>query len=121
MATDIPATATVLDYGVELRPAKFGRPQDLIGIYAEDQVALTPALTATLGLRWDYDSVSEAGAASGDENNIAPRLGMNYGITDTVSLRAGAGLFYEKLRMPCSPILSSRTRRLTHSVDSWGT
>ncbi|HZD52300.1 MAG TPA: TonB-dependent receptor, partial [Woeseiaceae bacterium] len=37
---DIPETAEVIDYAVELRPARFGADQDQIGVYFEDQVAL---------------------------------------------------------------------------------
>ena len=94
---DIPATAAVLDYSVELRPATFGETQTQYALYAEDQWSLTPDFTATLGLRWDYDTLTRAGASSGDTDNIAPRLALNWRIDSRWSLRAGAGLFYEKI------------------------
>ncbi|MEX2260258.1 MAG: TonB-dependent receptor, partial [Woeseia sp.] len=60
--SDIPGTAEVLDYAVELRPARFGDNQTQLALYVEDQVSLSQALTVTAGLRWDYDSLTEAGA-----------------------------------------------------------
>ena len=94
---DIPRTASVLDYSVELRPASFGDTQTQLALYAEDQLSLSPTLTATLGLRWDYDSLTEAGAGSADSNNFAPRLAVNWRANERLALRAGVGLFYEKI------------------------
>ena len=97
--SDLPGDATVVGgtTGVEVRPASFGSNQDLTGLYVQDQFTLSPRLTITAGLRWDYDSVSRAGSSSGDDNNFAPRFAVNYGLTDTVALRAGVGLYYQKL------------------------
>ncbi len=94
---DLPSTVAVLDYGVELRPATFGETQTQYAVYAEDQVTLSPALTATLGLRWDYDTLTKAGAASGDTDNIAPRIALSWRASPSWSLRGGVGLFYEKI------------------------
>lgn len=94
---DIPATAAVLDYGVELRPATFGETQTQYAIYVEDQITLSPTLTTTLGLRWDYDTLTRAGAGSGDTDNIAPRFAVNWRFAPDWSLRGGVGLFYEKI------------------------
>jgi hypothetical protein len=94
---DLPSTVAVLDYGVELRPATFGETQTQYALYAEDQVALSPAVTATLGLRWDYDTLTKAGASSGDTDNVAPRLALNWRLSPAWSVRGGVGLFYEKI------------------------
>ena len=87
----------VLNYGVELRPATFGTRQDQVGLYLEDQFAPLPDLNVTAGLRWDYDSLSKGGAASGDWTNLAPRLSLNYALGTRSSLRAGYGMFYDKI------------------------
>ncbi len=94
---DIPLSAEVLDYAVELRPADFGADQDQVGVYIEDQLSLSPHLTLTAGLRWDYDSLTEAGDESFDRDNFAPRLAINWRIAGTLALRAGAGVYYERL------------------------
>jgi len=89
----------VTNYRVELRPASFGARQDLIGLYVEDQFAPVSDLTVTAGLRWDYDSLSEAtlGREHGDWNNIAPRLSLNYSVDERTTLRGGYGIFYDKI------------------------
>lgn len=94
---DVPASAEVSSYSVEVRPGSFGRSQTLTALYAEDQISLTSRLTGVFGLRWDYDTLSKAGARSGDTDNIAPRLSLNYRLTDGLAVRAGAGMFFEKL------------------------
>ncbi len=87
----------VVDYAVELRPATFGTSQDQVALYVEDEWRLSPKLTATLGLRWDYDSLTAKGGGGGDYNNFAPRLAVNYRPDARSSLRFGAGLFHGKL------------------------
>jgi hypothetical protein len=94
---DIPTTAAVLDYGVELRPATFGETQTQYAVYVEDQITLSPTLTTTLGLRWDYDTLTRAGSGSGDTDNLAPRLAVNWRFAPDWSLRGGVGVFYEKI------------------------
>ncbi|MEO1576969.1 MAG: TonB-dependent receptor, partial [Pseudomonadota bacterium] len=95
--SDLPADAEVLNYAVELRPATFGDDQTQIGLYVEDQISLSQDLTLTAGLRWDVDSLTEAGSGSADRNNLAPRLALNYRASDTLALRAGAGVYFEKI------------------------
>ncbi len=94
---DVPSSAEVSSYSVELRPGSFGRSQQLTALYMEDQISLTQRLTGVFGLRWDYDTLSRAGASSGDTDNIAPRLSLNYRLTDRLAVRGGAGVFYAKL------------------------
>ena len=89
----------VTNYRVEVRPSSFGVRQDLIGLYVEDEFSPGAALTVTAGLRWDYDSLSEAtlGREHGDWDNIAPRLSVNYSLDARTTLRGGYGLFYDKI------------------------
>jgi hypothetical protein len=94
---DIPSTAAVINYGVEIRPAKFGDRQDQLSLYFEDQLSLSQNWTLTAGLRWDYDSLSEAGAGSADLDNFAPRLSLNYRPHERLAFRGGAGIYYERI------------------------
>lgn len=87
----------VVDYAVELRPAIFGTDQNQLAFYVEDEWRLSPKLTATLGLRWDYDSLTAKGGGGGDYDNFAPRLAVNYRPDARSSIRFGAGLFHGKL------------------------
>jgi hypothetical protein len=87
----------VANYAVELRPQSFGTSQTLIAFYFEDQWQLLPNLTATLGLRWDYDTLTERGSGGGDTDNIAPRFALNWQPDARSSVRFGAGIFTGKL------------------------
>ena len=87
----------VANYSVELRPQSFGTGQTQIAFHVEDEWQLSPKLTATLGLRWDYDSLTAKGGRGGDKDNFAPRFSLNYRPDARSSLRFGAGLFYGKM------------------------
>ena len=87
----------VIDYAVELRPASFGTGQTLLAGYVEDEWQVSPKLTATLGVRWDYDSLSAKGGRGGDFDNLAPRLALNWRPDARSSVKLGAGLFTGKI------------------------
>lgn len=87
----------VASYAVELRPQSFGTGQTQLALYLEDEWQLSSRLAATLGLRWDYDSLTAQGGAGGDTDNFAPRLALNFRPDARSTLRLGAGLFYGKL------------------------
>ncbi|WDA39794.1 TonB-dependent receptor [Erythrobacter sp. BLCC-B19] len=87
----------VANYAVELRPQSFGTRQTLIALYLEDEWSLAPNVTATLGLRWDYDTLTERGGGDGDSDNIAPRFALNWQPDARSSVRFGAGIFTGKL------------------------
>jgi hypothetical protein len=87
----------VANYAVELRPQSFGTDQTLLAFYLEDEWQLSPRLTATLGLRWDYDSLTAKGAGNGDFDNVAPRLALNWRPDARSVVRFGAGIFTGKI------------------------
>jgi len=87
----------VASYGVELRPSSFGRTQTLGALYVEDRWSARPDLTVSLGLRWDYDSLTGEGSGKDDLDNFSPRLSVNYQPDARTVIRAGAGLFVDKL------------------------
>ena len=103
----------VANYAVELRPQSFGTSQTLIAFYLEDQWQLAPDFTATLGLRWDYDTLTERGAGDGDTDNIAPRLALNWQPDARSSVRFGAGIFTGKLSYA---VISDALQRNTTSA-----
>ncbi|OYY71809.1 TonB-dependent receptor domain-containing protein [Sphingomonas sp. 28-63-12] len=102
----------VANYGVEIRPATFGTGQSQVNAYVEDEWQLRPNLTATLGLRWDYDSLSAQGGNGGDFNNIAPRFAVNYQPDAKSAIRFGVGLYYDKIPYA---IISDALQRSTTS------
>lgn len=94
---DIPAEVRVLDYAVELRPSSFGKAQQQAGLYVEDLYSVSSRGNLGLGLRWDYDNLSQGGGGSKDLDNFAPRLSANWQLDDKSVLRGGFGLFYDKV------------------------
>ncbi len=94
---DIPSSVKVLSYGLELRPTSFGKRQNIISLYAEDQYAISAKLNLSIGLRYDYDNLSKGGNRKGDYDNIAPRFSFNYKLSDRSVLRGGYGIFYDKI------------------------
>lgn len=66
-----------------------------MGLFAQDDWQPLPDLTLHLGLRWDWEGITE------DNDNWAPRVGVSWdpvGDGRTV-VRGGAGRFYNRLRM----------------------
>jgi outer membrane receptor protein involved in Fe transport len=92
-----PENLEVLNYNVELREAAFGETQNIYGLWVEDAWSVTPRLNLTLGLRYDWDSLSEGASDSSDTDNWAPRLSANYQLDESSVLRFGAGMFYDKI------------------------
>jgi outer membrane receptor for ferrienterochelin and colicin len=96
--SDIPTDVEVIQYEVELRPTTFGARQNVVSAYVEDSWRVTNRLTANAGLRWDYDNLSKSGGDQGDLDNIAPRLSLNYQLTEKSVIRGGYGIFYDKIK-----------------------
>ncbi|WP_156255321.1 TonB-dependent receptor [Sandarakinorhabdus oryzae] len=103
----------VANYSVELRPQSFGTDQTLLAAYVEDEWQISPRLTATLGVRWDYDSLTAKGAGKGDFNNFAPRLALNWRPDARSAVRFGAGIFTGKLSYA---VISDALQRNTTSA-----
>lgn len=93
---DVPATVRVVSYRIDAAQKQVNLSQTLVGAFAEDRWRVTPALTVTYGLRWDYDDLTSRGESSPDLDNVQPRASVNWLATPSTVLRAGAGLYAGK-------------------------
>ena len=85
------------------------RPNQVYGVYVQDDWRPTPGLTLNLGLRYDYEGaktealVDVTGApgngVSKDRNNVAPRFGFAWapGGSTTQVIYGGTGLYYDQV------------------------
>ncbi|MBN9614086.1 MAG: hypothetical protein BGO25_00215 [Acidobacteriales bacterium 59-55] len=124
------ATNALADFLLgEVKTANYAIPQPLlgrrnfnVGVYAQDDVRLTPKLTANLGVRYDYEApmyiatdrysrfdnrtgvllVANKNASrtlniDGAKLNFSPRVGLVYAVTNQTVIRAGFGTFYGQI------------------------
>lgn len=94
---DIPADVEVLSYSVELRPTSIDATQNIFSLYAEDEINVSNQFNITAGVRYDVDNLSKGGGDKLDLNNVGPRISLNYKIDSRNSIRAGYGIFYDKI------------------------
>ena len=62
-------------------------------LFVQDDWRILNNLTASFGVRWDYDSEFK------DKKNFAPRLGVTWGITPKTVIRSQFGMFYDQFRL----------------------
>jgi outer membrane receptor protein involved in Fe transport len=77
------------------------------GMYAQDQWKVTPKLTATIGLRYEYSQLPQPAICNlafpgtchinSPGNDIMPRIGLAYRLNNKTVLRAGYGIFYSRV------------------------
>jgi hypothetical protein len=63
----------------------------------QDQWSVSDRVTATLGLRFDVDRFPSRFIAEPDRDNVQPRLGLTWRVDRSTVLRAGYGLFGDRL------------------------
>ena len=93
---DVPTDVRVLAYSVDAAQKQVDLSQTLVGAFLEDRWRVTPSLTLTAGLRWDYDDLTSRGASSPDLDNFQPRASINWIAGPSTVVRGGAGLYAGK-------------------------
>ena len=94
-----------------MAPTTFQFQSDDYALFASDQWQLTPRLTLSLGLRYEYEQLPNTNAAlvnpdipqssalPHDKNNFGPRIGIAWDLTGGghTILRAGVGTYYGRI------------------------
>jgi outer membrane receptor protein involved in Fe transport len=89
--------------------ARLASSQTDAGFFAQDQWSLVPRFTVNLGARFDHDGLS------GDAVDVAPRIAFVFAPTrdNKTALRAGLGLFYDKIPLDISTFAAYPAEQVT--------
>ena len=85
----------------------FDASHTLFGFFAQDQWRASDKLTVTYGLRYDFESYPEPYILEKDLNNIQPRVGLAYAYSPRGVVRAGYGLFTDRLASSVGQLLTA--------------
>ncbi len=75
----------------------FGVNHNSYGFFAQDEWKATSKLTLTLGMRYDFETYPSVYVQRNDLNNFQPRVGLAYAVTPRTVVRAGFGIFNDRL------------------------
>jgi len=69
--------------------------QNTLSAFVQDDIRLTPRLTASAGLRYEFQSITDS------HRNVGPRIGLAWDATgdNKTVLRAGGGVFFDQYYM----------------------
>jgi hypothetical protein len=76
---------------------RFGMRHSSYGFFAQDQWQAARRLSVTYGVRYDVEHYPSQFITEKDLNNIQPRAGASYAYGPRGVIRAGYGLFYDRL------------------------
>jgi len=115
----------------------FGNPivdvgQPELAMFIQDEWHITPKLTITPGLRWEHAwiqqptifnaAVPQTGRIPNNGLNLAPRFGVAYAMNEKTSLRAGYGIFDNRVTTSAveNLLLTNLMYQATYSLSSSG-
>src|SRR5262245_54102908 len=96
------------DIPAELAPfARTGVNHNLYGFFGQDEWKATPKLTLTLGVRYDFETYPSIFVQHRDRNNFQPRVGVAYAFSPRTAVRAGFGIFNDRLYSSIGQLLTT--------------
>jgi outer membrane receptor protein involved in Fe transport len=94
-AIPVPFTQDVPDSIVPLTNTRIGH--NSYGFFGQDEWRATQELTLTLGVRYDIETYPSMFVQRNDLNNFQPRIGLAYALSPRTVVRAGFGIFNDRL------------------------
>src|SRR5262245_42241451 len=79
----------------------------IIGGFFQDQWKVSPKLSLTYGLRYDVEGHPSRYIRNRDMNNVQPRIGLAYNWNPKGVVRAGFGIFYDRLAQSIGQIFNT--------------
>ncbi len=67
------------------------------GFFGQDEWKVTHKFTLTYGLRYDFETYPSIFVQRNDRNNFQPRVGLAYAVSPRTVVRAGFGIFNDRL------------------------
>ena len=95
VATPVPFTQAVPSQYQPLTVMRFDH--NTYGFFGQDEWKVTSQLTLTYGLRYDFETYPDEIVLRKDLNNFQPRVGMAYAFTPRTVVRAGFGIFGDRV------------------------
>ncbi|MEK7829962.1 MAG: TonB-dependent receptor, partial [Acidobacteriota bacterium] len=95
VATPVPFTQAVPAQYQPLTVMKFDH--NSVGFFGQDEWKATSKLTLTYGLRYDFETYPKEIVVRRDLNNFQPRLGLAYAFSPRTVVRAGFGIFSDRV------------------------
>jgi hypothetical protein len=77
------------------------------GFFGQDEWKASPELTLTLGLRYDFETYPSIFVQRQDLNNFQPRVGLAYAFSPRTVVRAGFGIFNDRLFSSIGQLLTT--------------
>ncbi|HET9943898.1 MAG TPA: TonB-dependent receptor [Terriglobia bacterium] len=101
----VPFTKDIPD---ELAPlARTSIDHNSYGFFGQDEWKVTPKFTLTLGVRYDFETYPEIFRQEKDLNNFQPRVGLAYAFSPRTVVRAGFGIFNDRLFSSVGQLLTT--------------
>jgi Carboxypeptidase regulatory-like domain len=91
----VPFTQVVPD--AYANATNFKLNHSIIGGFVQDQWKVTPKLSLSLGMRYDVEGYPSRYIQTRDMNNVQPRIGLAYNWNPKGVVRAGFGIFNDRL------------------------
>jgi hypothetical protein len=80
-----------------------------LGLYLQDSWRATSKLTLNYGLRYDLEKYPEPYITTRDQNNLQPRVGFAYAYSPRGVVRAGFGVFTDRLVSSVGQVFTAST------------